>query len=189
MARARVMRPILAGRLQVTMQTETVSLFIETWRQMTGRLPSPRFVDQDGVASCFSDVPNMFFNLWVQSRPAASDEAFRSVLAAAAQRAATSSSPTAGIIPEKWAPAGWEETAKEFGLSPILPMIGMETDRLLEPRRPPADLQIRRVVDDRGARDLAMLNALAYDMPADLWECVSGMHFLAIRLPRVRRIP
>jgi GNAT superfamily N-acetyltransferase len=33
------------------------------------------------------------------------------------------------------------------------------------------------VVDDKGARDLAILNARAYGMPLEQRECVSGMHF------------
>lgn len=159
------------------MQTEPVSLFIETWRQMTGRLPSPRFVDEDGVASCFSEVPNLFFNLWVQSRPATSEQEFRTLLATAAQRAGTSAYSTGGIIRDDWSPVGWEDIAKEVGLAAMVPMISMETDRLREPRRAAADLNIRRVIDDGGARDLAMLNARAYGMPSELWECVAGMHF------------
>ena len=159
------------------MQTEPVSLFIETWRQMTSRLPAPRFADEDGVASCFSDVPNLFFNLWVQSRPAISEEEFRMLLATATQRAAASAYPVGGIIRDDWSPPGWEDIAKQAGLVPMVPMISMETDRLFEPRRPAADLHIRRVIDDRGAADLAMLNARAYGMPLELWECVSGMHF------------
>lgn len=159
------------------MPIEPVSLFIETWRQMTGRLPSPRFADEDGVASCFSDVPNLFFNLWVQSRPTISKVEFLALLATATQRAATSAYPTGGIIREDWSPADWEEIAREVGLAPMVPMISMETDSLLEPRRPPADLNIRRVVDDKGARDLAILNARAYGMPVELWDCISGMHF------------
>jgi len=144
---------------------------------MTHRLPSPRFADQDGVASCFSQVPNLFFNLWIQSRPARSREEFRTLLATSAQRAAASTNPTGGIIRDDWAPSGWEDIAKEVGLVPIVPMISMETDHLLAPRRPPADLSVRRVVDDKSARDLAMLNAHAYGMPMELWDCIAGMHF------------
>ncbi len=159
------------------MHAQPVVLFIEAWRQMTERLPSPRFANENGVASCFSNVPNLFFNLWVQSQPATAEEEFRALIATAAQRAATSAFQTGGIIRVDWSPAGWEEIAKAAGLAPMVPMISMETDSLLEPRRPPADLNIRRVVDDKGARDLAILNARAYGMPLELWDCVSGMHF------------
>jgi GNAT superfamily N-acetyltransferase len=159
------------------MQTEPIALFIETWRQMTARLPSPRFVDEDGVASCFSDVPNLFFNLWIQSRPATSEEEFRALLATGARRAAMSAFPSGGILRPNWSPARWEDIAKDAGLAPIVLMISMETDQLLEPRRPPARLDVRRDVDDNGARDLALLNARAYGMPPELWDCVSGMHF------------
>lgn len=159
------------------MHTQPVALFIEAWRQMTERLPSPRYANDKGVASCFSNVPNLFFNLWVQSQPATSAEEFRALLATAAQRAETSAFPTGGIIRVDWSPVGWEEIAKSAGLAPMVPMICMETDSLLEPRRPPSDLIIRRVVDDKGARDLAFLNARAYGMPLELWDCVSGMHF------------
>ncbi len=48
----------------------------------------------------------------------------------------------------------------------------MEADSLLEPRRPPANLSVRRVAGDKGARDLAILNARAYRMPKELrdWQ-------------------
>lgn len=80
------------------MHTQPVALFIEAWRQMTERLPSPRYANDKGVASCFSNVPNLFFNLWVQSQPATSAEEFRALLATAAQRAETSAFPVAELL-------------------------------------------------------------------------------------------
>lgn len=156
------------------MQTDNVRLFVEAWKLMTGRLPSPHFSEADGLAACFSDVPDLFFNLWIQSQPASDEASFNALLQTASARAAASAHPVGGIVCEDWAPASWGELAAEAGLAPMVPMTGMEADDLLPPRRPAPDLSIRRVVDDASARDLALLNADAYGMPHDLFECISN---------------
>jgi GNAT superfamily N-acetyltransferase len=157
------------------MKSDTVHDFIEAWKLMTGRLPSPRFEEANGVASCFSDVPNLFFNLWIQGKPATTPEDVRAMLEVAERRAAASAHPVGGVVREDWLPAGWEVLVAEKGLAPMVPMTGMEADDLLPPRRPPADLDIRRVQDDTTARDLAVLNANAYAMPTELFDCISNM--------------
>jgi GNAT superfamily N-acetyltransferase len=65
----------------------------------------------------------------------------------------------------------------EAGLVEMMGMSGMEGGELLPPRRPPANVVIRRVTDDAGARDLAQLNAVAYQVPGELFECMSNMGF------------
>lgn len=156
------------------MQTENERLFIEAWKLMTGRLPSPRFSEADGLTICFADVPNLFFNLWIQGQPAATPEAFEALLRTASERAATTHNTVGGIVSEALSPAGWESLAAKAGLTPMVPMTGMEADELLPPRRPLPALDIRRVTDDAGARDLALLNADAYGMPHDLFDCISN---------------
>jgi hypothetical protein len=157
------------------MQTDNVRLFIEAWKLMTGRLPSPHFSEADGLACCFADVPNLFFNLWIQSAAAATPEAFEAMLRIAGARAAASSHTVGGIIAEDWAPADWQARAAAAGLAPMVPMTGMEAEDLAPPRRAPADLDIRRVVDAAGARDLALLNADAYGMPRELFGAMCNM--------------
>jgi len=157
------------------MLTDTVRLFIDAWQLMTGRLPSPQFAEADGVASCFSDVPNLFFNLWIQGRPAVTAAEFQVLLDTATKRAAAAAHPVGGVVREDWVPGGWEALIAERGLQPMMLMTGMEAEDLLPPRRPPANLDIRRVVDDAVARDLAILNANAYGLPHEIFECISNM--------------
>ena len=157
------------------MKTDPVNLFIDAWKLITGRLPSPRFEESNGVTSCFCDVPNLFFNLWIQSTPAIMREKFLAVLATGAERASASANLVGGIIREDWAPSDWETLIGTKGLTKMVPMISMEAEDLLPPRRALADLEIRRIEDDGGATDLAMLNADAYSMPRDLWDCISNM--------------
>ncbi len=159
------------------MRTDPVQLFINAWRQMTGRLPSPRFEETGGVACCFSDVPNLFFNLWVQAKATNTSDELETLLAIARAKANTSNNPVGGIMREDWLPAGWEALAPKYGFAPVLSMTGMEAEDLAPPRRPPAKVEIIRVADDVGARDLAALNAAAYKMPMELFECISTSAF------------
>jgi len=52
----------------------------------------------------------------------------------------------------------------------------MAADRLLPPRRALPELAFRRVSDETTARDLAMINAQAYGIPAELFECMCNLH-------------
>ncbi len=64
----------------------------------------------------------------------------------------------------------------------MVPLTGMEADELLPPRHPLPNLDVRLVVNDAMARKLAELNALAYHMPADAFDCIANM-----RLPKQER--
>ncbi len=152
---------------------ETARVFIEAWKLLVGRLPAPSLQHSNGVASCYGHVPLMFFNLWIADRPVATHEELRAILKTAAGRACEH--PTGGVLREDWLPDGWEALVQEHGLAPAMAMTGMETDQLLPPRRPPATLEIRRVADEATARDLAMLNAHAYGMPPELFECIANL--------------
>ncbi len=152
---------------------ETAHVFIEAWKTMVGRLPAASLQHSDGVATCYGHVPLLFFNLWIADRPVSTPEELGAILQTAAGRA--SAHPTGGVLREDWLPAGWEEVLKESGLAPMMKLTGMETDQLLAPRRPLADLEIKRVADDATARDLATLNAHAYGMPTELFECIANM--------------
>jgi GNAT superfamily N-acetyltransferase len=156
------------------MKTDSVHLFVNAWKQLSRRLPSPRFEETDGVACCFGDVPNLFLNLWVQVQPTATADQLKELLAAAKNKAIASEHPVGGVLREDWLPSGWEDLASRHGYSPLVPMTGMETDELAPPRRPLAKLDVVRVADGAGARDLAALNAAAYKMPMDAFECIAA---------------
>lgn len=152
---------------------ETTHIFIEAWKLIVSRLPLANIQHADGVASCYGHVPLMFFNLWIADHPAATKDELRTILQTAAGR--TSAHPTGGVLREDWLPVGWEEVLPESGLAPMEALTGMETDGLLPPRRPLADLEIIRVHNETTARDLAVLNAQAYGMPHELFDCINNM--------------
>ena len=157
--------------------SDTVKLFAEAWKAMVGRFPSHRIEEAEGVATCFGTVPLIFFNINVVDRPAGTGDELRGLLKTAAARSAACEHPSALVVREDWMPAGWEKVIGEAGLAPMMPMIGMEGGELLPPRRPAPKIDIRRVADDAGARDLATLNAVAYHVPVELFECMASMRF------------
>lgn len=157
--------------------SDTIHLFTQAWKAMVGGLPSPRIEEADGVATCFGNVPLIFLNINVVGRPADTPDELRALLQTAAGRSATCEHPSAVLLREDWMPAGWEMVIAEAGLVEMMAMTGMEGGELLPPRRPPANVEIRRVTDDAGARDLAQLNAVAYQVPGELFECISNKEF------------
>jgi GNAT superfamily N-acetyltransferase len=76
---------------------------------------------------------------------------------------------------QEWLPEHSREIAAEEWFSFSLNMTGMATDLLLPPRRPAPELAYRRVQEDATARDYAMINAQAYGMPAEPWECLCNL--------------
>ncbi len=154
---------------------DAVRLFSDAWKVLVGRLPSPHIEDADGVASCIGNVPLIFLNVSIISRPAETSEQLRALLDTAAKRSAACEHPAGLIVREDWLPDGWEGLVEEVGLAPVLGMTGMECAALLPPRRPAPALEILRISSDELARDLAELNAHAYGMPADLFECIANM--------------
>ena len=52
----------------------------------------------------------------------------------------------------------------------------MAAGELLPPRRTAPHLELRRVVYESTARDLAVINGHAYGMPPELFECICNLH-------------
>ena len=156
--------------------SDTVPLFVEAWKLLVGRLPAHTIEETDGVVSCFGNVPLLFLNISIVTRPAGTNDELRTQLKTAARHASTCKYPAGVLLREDWLPAGWEQPVQETGLVQIVAMTGMDAEELLPPRRPAAALDIRRVVNDQMGRDLAMLNSLAYQMPAEEFECIANMH-------------
>jgi ribosomal protein S18 acetylase RimI-like enzyme len=150
-------------------------MFTEAWRLMTSRFPAPEIEEAGVITTCFGNVPLLFFNLWIQQKPALTEEEFRVMLSLAKERAARCPQPSGGVLREDWLPLGWEAMAADYELAPMLAMTGMEASHILPSRRPLPDLEIRRVTDDATATDLANVNALAYEMVAEDFVCLHNM--------------
>jgi GNAT superfamily N-acetyltransferase len=154
---------------------ENVAVLIDAWKLMTGRFAGSDFERAGGVASAFANLPLSFFNVSVQDQPAMSEAELRRMLAVMQRRARRCAHPSEIALYEKWVPGRWREIAAEEGFRFSLTMTGMATEALLPPRRPPPKLAYRRVQEDAEARDLAMINAQAYGMPAETWECLCNL--------------
>ena len=159
------------------MPLDSVQVMVEAFKRFAQRFRSPLIGEGDGIAHSFGNVPLLFFNAWIQTRPASTPTEMRSLLQTGIERAATCSYPAAGILRPDWLPAGWEELVREAGLAPLMSLSGMEALHIIGPRRLPPSIQIRRVTDEATARDLAEVNALAYGMPKEGFECMANFHF------------
>lgn len=155
---------------------ENVAVLIEAWKFMAGGLPGAKIHQAGGVATMFGHVALPFLNLSVLDRPLADERDLRGVLAVARERAASCAHGSMLGLCEALAPADWERIAAEEGFVPALNMTGMAADRLLPPRRAPPDLEFRRVLHEAEARDLATINAHAYGMPLEQFECICNLY-------------
>lgn len=142
---------------------------------MVERLPGGKVEQAEGVATFLGHVPLPFFNLSMNDRPISDTGDLRRMLAIALQRAASCEHPSMCALCEDWVPHDWESVAAEYGLVPALKMTGMAVEQIKPPRRPAPAIEFRRVVDESMARELAILNAQGYGMPAELFDCISNM--------------
>lgn len=154
---------------------DNVKTVIDAWKLMSGRFAGSDFQRVEGVASTFANIPLSFFNISFQERPAASAAELRGMLATMQRRAKACPHPSIIGLCEDWVPEDWQAIAEEKGFTFVLNMTGMAADELLPPRRPSLALEYRRVQDDATARDLAMINAHAYQMPPEMWECLCNL--------------
>ena len=155
---------------------ENVAVLIEAWKLMVGRLPGAKIHQSGGVATMFGHVALPFLNLSVLDRRLADEQDLRSVLAVARERARSCAHGSMLGLCEALAPENWERGAAEEGFVPALNMTGMAADRLLPPRHAPPDLEFRRVLNEAEARDLATINAHAYGMPLQQFECICNLY-------------
>lgn len=155
---------------------ETVEVLIEAWKLMVGRLPGAAIEHAKGVATMFAHVPLPFLNLSMPDCPLDHAEELRGALTVVTERAKTCEHASLLALCEAWAPAEWEQVALEAGFAMALNMTGMAADHLLPPRRALPELVFRRVSDETTARDLAMINAQAYGIPPDPFECLCNLH-------------
>ncbi|MBI2687073.1 MAG: GNAT family N-acetyltransferase [Acidobacteria bacterium] len=158
---------------------ETTRTFIEAWKLMVGRLPSGRISHSDGVVSCIGHVPLPFFNVGFHDAPLAALDDVRRYLAVFEDRAAECPYPTMLVVREDWVPGEWTSVAAEAGRAHVMYVTGMETDELLPPRRPLPALEFRRVNNTSTAGDMASINAKAYGIPEQWFDCVGQLDIWA----------
>lgn len=155
---------------------ENVKTLVDAWKLMSGRYPDSHFQSDGSVASAFANVPMSFLNISFQERPAAGEADLRGMFSTMRDRVKSCPQPSLVGLCDGWVPEGWQAIAAEEGFSFLLNMTGMAADEMLPVRRPLPKLEYRRVQTDAAARDLAMINAQAYGMPAEIWECTCNLH-------------
>ena len=155
---------------------ENVRALIEAWKLMTGRLPTATLDHSQGLASMFANTPLSFLNISTPDRPATGETDFGHLIALAKSRAAACPHDSLLALCEPWVPANWEPLALAEGFAPVMDLTGMAVEELLPARRPEPALEFRLVTDDATARDLATINAHAYGMPPELFECMFNMY-------------
>jgi GNAT superfamily N-acetyltransferase len=155
---------------------DSVGILIDAWKVMVGRFPTGEIRQADGVATMFGHVPQQFLNLSTPDRPLADVHELRAALVAAKERAATCKHASFLVLCDGWVPSDWERVAAEEGFTLALNMTGMAAGDLLPPRRGLAGLEFRRIEDEVVARDIALVNARAYGMPLELFECISNLY-------------
>ena len=155
---------------------ENVGLLIEAWKLMVGRLPGGVNTEADGVATMCANVALPFFNLSTPERRVADGAGLRQLIEVAKGRAAACDHTSLLVLTEDWVPQDWEALSAEYGLGIMMNLTGMAAEELLPLRRSAPEIELRRVTDEAGARDLATVNALAYGMPPEMFECISNMH-------------
>ncbi len=155
---------------------ENVEVLIEAWKLMVGRLPGGKIEHAGRVATMFGHVPLAFLNLSTPDCPLVDAEDLRGVIATVQHRAGACEHPSLFALCNAWAPRDWERVIAENGFAVALNMTGMVADELLPPRRASPELEFRRVLDEATARDLATINAQAYGMPMEWFECICNLH-------------
>jgi len=154
---------------------ENVAAFIDAWTMMTSRFPGHRIAADGGVATTFSNTPLPFLNISTLDRPLTDPGAFRHALCEARARAADCGHGTMLALSGDWAPRDWEDLAAETGWLRSMALTAMAADRLRPPRRAEAALDFRAIDDPATARDLGLVNALAYAMPVEAFDCLGEM--------------
>ena len=153
---------------------ENVRVLVDSWKWMVSRFPAAEIKHEDGVATMFANLPLPFLNVSVLDQQM-DKTSLHHAFAIAKQRAANCKYGSMLGLCEDWVPEEWERIATEQGFSRAINMTGMAADELRPPRRATPDIEFRRITDDATARDLAMINAQAYEMPQELFECIANL--------------
>jgi GNAT superfamily N-acetyltransferase len=159
----------------MTPAEESVLVLLEAWKLMIGRLADPKITHSDGVASMFGNVPLPFFNMSAFDRPVVDEADLRGLLALTRGRARTCQYDSMVGLCEAWLPEDWARIVEQEGFALALNLTWMTGNQLLPPRRALPDLVIRRVADEAAARDLSSINATAYGLPLEWFDCICNL--------------
>lgn len=151
---------------------ETTLILREAWREMTSKFPEAKIEEGGAVATTFANLPLFFFNMNLTVEPVGTLGEFDQSLELSLARAAGAPFGWFHALCHELTVHGWEETAAARGLMPIMQLTGMSTEKLSEPKRALPELDFRAVNDARTYEDIATVNGLAYEMPAETFGCI-----------------
>jgi hypothetical protein len=154
---------------------DAVGSFVDAWTFMTSRFPGHRIAADSGVATTFANVPLPFLNISTFDRSLVEPTAFRDALCEARARARDCEHASLLALGGDWAPRDWQDLAAESGWVQSMALTAMAAERLLPHRRTEPGLELRPIETPATARDLGLVNALAYAMPADAFDCLGEM--------------
>lgn len=155
---------------------EMIDMLRDAWTVMVKRLPGSSIQSQDGLATIFANVPLPFFNVSLYEKPISDPAHLDQILRSAVKAGANCPHPWIHILCEGSAPEGWLEVAQLNSLASIMTLTGMATNQLLPSTRALPNLEWKLVNDSQTAHDLAVLNAHAYHMPEELFDCIDNLH-------------
>jgi GNAT superfamily N-acetyltransferase len=156
---------------------ESVASLIDAWTVMARRHPDGRVDRIDGVTIPWAGVPLPFLNVCVVDSPCADGADLGRRLHALQAHVAHEPHPWLGVLCEAWVPGDWREIVADAGLHVAMGLTGMVAERIVPPRRPPPELALRRVGDEGSRRAAAEINAQAYGLPGELFDCVADPAF------------
>ncbi len=144
---------------------ESNEQFRKAWTLFAERIPGGEARELDGVVAVFSNVPVAFFNVILLKEPVSNLNSLAEGIRSGIEYGSSSPHPWLFALCTEWMPKGGERVCQEMGLHPVLPLLGMAADRLMDPVRPMADLEFRRAGRDADIRLMSEINARAYGMP------------------------
>lgn len=139
-------------------------------------MPDSFVVEEDGLATVFGNVPLFFLNLSVYDSPIESLGQFEGMLNLAKRRAGRSQHAWLQAVSSDITAPGWESVAEAHGFSPVMKLRGMAAEALTPPERELPKLEIKPIACEQTYRDIAKLNADAYGVPFELFECMANGH-------------
>jgi GNAT superfamily N-acetyltransferase len=144
---------------------ESNEQFRKAWTLFAERIPGGEARELDGVVAVFSNVPVAFFNIILLKEPVSNLDSLAEGVRSGIEYGSSSPHPWLFALCTEWMPKGAETVCREMGLHPVLPLVGMAADRLLEPVRRTTELEFRRAGRDADVRLMSEINVQAYGMP------------------------
>lgn len=124
------------------------------------------------MGAAWANTPFALFNGAFLTRPVEDAADLERRINVAVEFAAGSDLPWVFFVCQGWIPLEvgphLEAAFSQAGLAEITQMMGMVATRILPPRRPPAALQIQRIVTEQQRRDATDLQSFAYQFPVEL---------------------